>query len=52
MSANDIGEEVLCYEFIGTMDHDTYRVYINAADGTEEKVEKLQNTEPDYANML
>ncbi len=49
---NDIGEEVLCYELIGTMDHDTYRVYINAKDGTEEKVEKLQNAEPVYENML
>ena len=49
---NDIGEEVLCYELIGTMDQDTYRVYINAKDGTEEKVEKLQNAEPVYENML
>ena len=49
---NDLGEEVLCYEFFGTMDDDTYRVYINANDGMEEKVEKLQNAEPVYEDVL
>ncbi|BBU40040.1 MAG: germination protein YpeB [Bacillaceae bacterium] len=43
---NDAGEEVLCYEFLGTIDQDTYRIFINAMDGTEEKVEKLQSAEP------
>ncbi|MCA1030541.1 germination protein YpeB [Bacillus timonensis] len=45
---NDIGEEVLCYEFLGTIDNDTYRIFINANDGFEEKVEKLKNAEPVY----
>ncbi|MBS4176547.1 germination protein YpeB [Lederbergia citrea] len=49
---NDLGDEVLCYEFIGTMDHDSYRIYLNAQDGTEEKVEKLQNAEPIYEDVL
>lgn len=49
---NDLGEEVLCYEYIGTMDDDTYRIYINAKNGFEEKVEKMQNAEPVYENVI
>lgn len=49
--ANDLGHEVLCYEFLGTMNEDTYRIFVNALDGTEEKVEKLKNAEPIYRNM-
>lgn len=45
------GDEVLCYEFLGTIDNDTYRIYINAKDGTEEKVEKLKNAEPIYQKI-
>ncbi|QFT89426.1 Sporulation protein YpeB [Bacillus sp. THAF10] len=45
---NDLGEEVLCYEFLGTIDNDTYQIFINANDGTEEKVEKLKNPEMLY----
>ncbi|CAG9623511.1 germination protein YpeB [Sutcliffiella rhizosphaerae] len=45
---NDIGEEVLCYEFLGTIDNDTYQIFINANDGREEKVEKLKNPEVLY----
>lgn len=49
---NDIREEVLCYEFIGTLGNDTYRVYINAENGHEEKVDKLQNAEPIFDNVI
>ncbi|MCU9599776.1 germination protein YpeB [Pallidibacillus thermolactis] len=49
---NDLNEEVLCYEFIGTLDHDTYRIFINALDGNEEFVEKLYNPEPIYDNVI
>lgn len=49
---NDLGEEVLCYEFFATLDDDTYRVYINANDGMEEKVEKLHKAESMYENVL
>jgi spore germination protein len=49
---NDLGKEVLCYEFLGTMGNDTYRIYINAKDGAEEKVDKLQNAEKVYKNTL
>ncbi|MFD1707118.1 germination protein YpeB [Siminovitchia sediminis] len=50
---NDLGEEVLSYEFLGTMNKgDTYRMYINADNGTEEKVEKMKNAEPIYEEVL
>lgn len=49
---NDMNEEVLCYEFIGTLGEDTYRIYINADNGVEEKVEKLKNAEPVYEEVV
>jgi len=49
---NELGEDVLCYEFIGTMDNDTYRININADKGIEEKVEKLKNAEPIYEETI
>ncbi|KAA0550284.1 germination protein YpeB [Bacillus sp. BGMRC 2118] len=42
---NDLEKEVLCYEFLGTIDNDTYRIFLNAENGIEEKVEKLNNAE-------
>lgn len=48
---DDLGEEVLCYEILGTINNDTYRIYINAKDGSEEKVEKLKNAEPIYEQV-
>lgn len=49
---NDLNEEVLCYEFLGTLGNDTYRIYINANNGVEEKVEKLKSAETIYKNAL
>ncbi|MDQ0219009.1 germination protein YpeB [Peribacillus cavernae] len=49
---NELGEEVLCYEFLGTIDSDTYRIFINANTVQEERVEKLKNAEPVYENLL
>ncbi|PLT34855.1 germination protein YpeB [Bacillus sp. V5-8f] len=49
---NDLGEEVLCYEFLGTIGEDTYRIFINANTSEEEKVEKLKNSEPVYENIV
>ncbi|WP_042223574.1 germination protein YpeB [Oceanobacillus manasiensis] len=46
---NDLGEEVLTYEFLGVMGNETYRIFINAMDGREEKVEKLDGAEANYA---
>ncbi|MBL0387789.1 germination protein YpeB [Tumebacillus sp. ITR2] len=39
---DELQREQLCYEFIGTMDNDTYKVYISAIDGKEIGVEKLK----------
>ncbi|MFZ7945077.1 MULTISPECIES: germination protein YpeB [Bacillaceae] len=49
---NDLNEEVLCYEFLGTINDDTYRIFINAKNGYEEKVEKLKNAEAVYEDVL
>ncbi|MEN1969136.1 germination protein YpeB [Lentibacillus sp. N15] len=46
---NDTGDEVLTYEFLGVLDNETYRIYINAMNGQEEKVEKMGGTELKYA---
>jgi spore germination protein len=48
MIKNDLGEEVLTYEFFGVIKDDTYRIFINAETGNEEKVEKLKNAEAVY----
>ncbi|RXJ03923.1 germination protein YpeB [Anaerobacillus alkaliphilus] len=45
---NDLSEEVLTYEFFGVINNDTYRIFINAQTGHEEKIEKLDNAEPVY----
>lgn len=49
---NDISEEVLCYDFLGVLGDDTYRIFINAENGHEEKVEKLQNAEPIFDEVI
>jgi spore germination protein len=49
---NDLNEDVLCYEFLGTLGDDTYRIFINAKTGIEEEVEKLKNAEATYADVL
>lgn len=49
---NDVNQEVLCYEFLGTLGDDTYRIYINSEIGLEEKVEKLENAEPIYEDVV
>ena len=49
---NDLNKETLCYEYLGVISDDTYRIFINAKDGTEEKVEKLQNAEPIYEDLI
>ncbi|SFE33544.1 germination protein YpeB [Alteribacillus iranensis] len=48
---NNDDEEVLCYEFYGTIENDTYQIYINAENGDEEYVGKLDNAEPVYDTM-
>lgn len=48
---NDLGEEVLTYEFLGVLGNETYRIFINAMDGTEEKVERLDGVEMNFASI-
>ncbi|WLD91848.1 germination protein YpeB [Alkalihalobacillus sp. AL-G] len=40
---NDLGEEAHCYEFLATLNNQTYRIFINADTGIEEKVNKLDD---------
>lgn len=40
---NNMGEDVLCYEFLASLGDDTYRIFINASDGKEEEVEVMKN---------
>ncbi|SEM85742.1 spore germination protein [Mesobacillus persicus] len=49
---NDLTKEVLCHEFTGVLGDDTYRIYINAESGIEEKVEKLDNAEQIYEDVV
>ncbi|WP_164668746.1 germination protein YpeB [Virgibacillus doumboii] len=49
---NDVGEEVLVYEFLGTMGNETYRIFINAMNGSEEKVERLDGKEINFAAVF
>jgi spore germination protein len=49
---NDLNDEVLCYEFLGTIGEDTYLIFINADNGREEEVEKLKNAEEMYKDVL
>lgn len=46
----EYGEEVLCYEFICSMNGNTYYVYINAVNGSEENILKVVQT--DNGNLL
>lgn len=39
---DEMGKEVLTYEFTGTMDNNTFRVYVNGQNGDEERVEKMK----------
>lgn len=45
---NNIAEEVLVYEFLGVLQEETYRIFINAENGNEERVEKLTDTEMNF----
>ncbi|MDR6224527.1 germination protein YpeB [Desmospora profundinema] len=42
---NDEGQETLCYEFQGNLGKSPYRVFINAKNGDEEKVEKIKEAD-------
>lgn len=38
---NELGEEVLCYEYTGKINGSLYRVYINSETGMEESIEEM-----------
>jgi len=42
---NDLEEEVLCYEFLGSINGGDYRIYFNAQDGFEEKIERIRESD-------
>lgn len=39
---NEAGQLVLCYEFLGRLDQNQYRLFINANSGEEEFIEKIE----------
>jgi spore germination protein len=39
---NDLNKEVLCHEFVGKLNGNIYRVYVNADTGIEEKIETIR----------
>ncbi|MDQ0875097.1 spore germination protein [Paenibacillus sp. V4I3] len=46
---NELDEEVLCYEFIGKMNNNIYRVYMNSENGMEEKIETIRPEQAEAA---
>lgn len=49
---NNMGDEVLAYEFLGVLNDKTYRIFINAKNGAEEKIENLTDTETNFEANL
>ncbi|OLN23256.1 germination protein YpeB [Domibacillus antri] len=45
---NEMGDDVLCYEFLAENGTASYRIFINAKDGKEERIEKLAEAEAGY----
>ena len=46
---NDMEEEVLCYEFVGGINGGKYRIYLNADNGFEEKIERIRDADAEAA---
>lgn len=49
---NNSRQEVHCYEFMGTLGEDSYRIFINANSGEEEKVDMLKDAEEIFEDVL
>ena len=49
---NDLNEEVLAYVFLGVLENDTYRIFIDANTGVEAQVEKLKNAESKFQQSM
>jgi len=39
---NELGQQTLCYEFVGDINGSSYRIYLNAETGMEENIEELK----------
>ncbi|WP_058307563.1 germination protein YpeB [Gracilibacillus massiliensis] len=48
ITENDLGEEILTYVFLGTLNQDTYKIFIDASNGDEVRVDKLKQAEIKY----
>lgn len=46
MIETEPGEVKLCYELLGTIDQETFRIFVDAKTGTEEMIEKMKQAEP------
>ncbi len=44
---NQTGQPVLCYEFMGAIKGNQYRVFINANDGEEEYIDRIEKADAD-----
>ncbi|MGO4539750.1 germination protein YpeB [Paenibacillus sp. 2TAB19] len=47
---NELGEEVLCYEYTGQINGSLYRVYINSETGIEESIEEMTRNDTKAAD--
>lgn len=47
---NDMEEEVLCYEFVGRINGGEYRIYFNADNGVEEKIERIRDSDAEASD--
>jgi spore germination protein len=47
---NDLGNEVLCYEYTGKMNGSIYRIYINSETGMEESIEEMSHADSKAAS--
>lgn len=46
----EMGEEVLCYEFTGSINGSNYRIYINSETGLEESIEEMTSEDREAAS--
>lgn len=42
---NDANQEVLCYQYIGRVNGGLYRIFVNAENGAEEKIDQIEERE-------
>lgn len=47
---NDMEEDVLCYEYLGSINGGNYRIYLNADSGIEEKIERIRDADAEASS--